>query len=80
MKEFLPRAKEPALAAGSLIRDSWQKLQQIQYKSPIDLVTTLGLQSERCIVDILRGYFPEHAILVEEGPPSVTAGTNTVGS
>lgn len=65
-KEFLEVAREAAESAGSLIRKNWNRPKQIQYKSPIDLVTTIDRQSEQRIVKILRKRFPNHAILAEE--------------
>ncbi len=65
-KEFLDVAREAAESAGSLIRKNWKRPKQIQYKSPIDLVTTIDRLSEQRIVKILRKRFPNHAILAEE--------------
>ncbi len=66
ISHFVAAAKEAAQAAGSLIRDSWQQTKQIQYKSSIDLVTTIDHQSEERIVNILHRRFPAHSILAEE--------------
>ncbi len=63
---FVAAAEEAAQAAGSLIRDSWQQVKQIHYKSSIDLVTTIDHQSEERIVSILHKRFPTHSILAEE--------------
>ncbi len=66
ISQFVAAAEEAAQAAGSLIRDSWQQVKQIQYKSSIDLVTTIDHQSEELIVSILQKRFPNHSILAEE--------------
>jgi len=66
ISQFVAAAEEAAQAAGSLIRDSWQQVKQIQYKSSIDLVTTIDHQSEERIVSILHKRFPNHSILAEE--------------
>lgn len=63
---FLAVAWEAANAAGALIRENWQRPAEIKYKGPIDLVTSVDRDSERCIVDILRRNFPRHSILAEE--------------
>lgn len=64
--KFLEIAREAANAAGTLIRDNWRRPTAITYKGPIDLVTSVDRDSERCIVDILRRNFPDHSILAEE--------------
>jgi myo-inositol-1(or 4)-monophosphatase len=66
VKEFLDAAVESALAAGSLIVESWQKTKEIQYKSAIDLVTTVDRQAEERIVQTIQKRFPDHSILAEE--------------
>jgi len=66
ISQFVAAAEEAAQAAGSLIRDSWQQVKQIHYKSSIDLVTTIDHQSEELIVSILQKRFPNHSILAEE--------------
>lgn len=63
---FLNVAWEAANAAGTLIRDNWQKPKQIDYKGAIDLVTTTDRDSEHCVVEVLQRNFPEHSILAEE--------------
>jgi len=65
-KEFIEGAEEAAGSALTLIRKNWQKTKQIQYKSSIDLVTTIDRQSEKRIVKILQKRFPKHSILAEE--------------
>lgn len=64
--KFLEVAWEAANAAGTFIRGNWQRPKEIAYKGPIDLVTSVDRDSERCIVDILRRNFPDHSILAEE--------------
>ncbi len=66
MKEFLATAEVAAMASGSRIREGWRQVKQIQFKSPVDLVTTIDRQSEEIIVDILQKRFPNHSILAEE--------------
>ncbi|HEY7221261.1 MAG TPA: inositol monophosphatase family protein, partial [Candidatus Binatia bacterium] len=59
-------AWEAAQAAGEIVRENWQKPKTIEYKSAIDLVTSVDRESERMIVDVLRRHFPDHSILAEE--------------
>jgi myo-inositol-1(or 4)-monophosphatase len=71
--KFLAAAWEAADAAGTLIRERWQQPKEITYKGAIDLVTSVDRESERRIVEVLTGKFPEHSILAEEE-------TNLVGA
>ena len=64
--EFLDTAWDAVRAAGKLILDNWRRPKQIDYKGPIDLVTSVDRESERIIVDILQRNFPVHGILAEE--------------
>jgi len=66
MEQFLAAAAEAAKAAGSLIREAWQKTKEIEYKSTLDLVTATDRESEQQIVKILQTRFPDHSILAEE--------------
>lgn len=59
-------AWEAAHAAGTLIRENWQRPKEIAYKGAIDLVTSVDRDAERCIVNILRQNFSDHSILAEE--------------
>jgi myo-inositol-1(or 4)-monophosphatase len=64
--KFLEAAWEAADAAGTLIRETWQKPKDIDYKGAIDLVTSVDREAERRIVEILQRKFPSHSILAEE--------------
>jgi myo-inositol-1(or 4)-monophosphatase len=66
MSEYLDVAWQAASAAGDIIRDGWRQPKNIDYKSAIDLVTTVDRESERKIVDTIRSRFPDHSILAEE--------------
>ncbi len=66
MTNFLAVAWEAASSAGALIKANWQRPTEIKYKGPIDLVTSVDRDSERCIVEILQRKFPGHSILAEE--------------
>jgi myo-inositol-1(or 4)-monophosphatase len=64
--KFLNTAWQAANAAGELIHDHWHQAKTIDYKGPIDLVTSTDHGAERTIVEILQREFPDHEILAEE--------------
>lgn len=66
MKDFLTVAGEAAREAGGLLRENIHGMREITLKGDINLVTEMDTKSERTIVDMLRGYFPDHGILAEE--------------
>lgn len=66
MEHFFSAAWQAAEAAGTLIRESWQQVKDIHYKSAIDLVTDTDRRAEERIVEILRRNFPDHSLLAEE--------------
>jgi myo-inositol-1(or 4)-monophosphatase len=66
MENFLSVAWQAARLAGSLIRENWQRIKEVEYKSAIDLVTTTDRECEKRIVDLLFKNFPGHSILAEE--------------
>ena len=64
---YLEVATEIALEAGKILREEYERPPQIVYKGEADLVTQADKRSEKCIVERLTKYFPEHAIVAEEG-------------
>jgi myo-inositol-1(or 4)-monophosphatase len=64
--KFLDTAWQAANAAGELIRAQWEQPRTIDYKSAVDLVTSVDRDAERLIVEILQRKFPGHSILAEE--------------
>jgi len=64
--DFLALALQAAECAGALIRDSVDKIEQVEHKSAIDLVTTVDRQSEQLIVGLIRDQYPRHSIVAEE--------------
>ncbi len=64
--KFLSVAWQAADAAGTLMRESWLKPKEIDFKGAIDLVTSVDRESERKIVEIIRRNFPDHSVLAEE--------------
>lgn len=64
--KLLSAAWHAAQAAGALVLEHWQEPRSIDYKGPIDLVTTVDRAAERTVVETLLRDFPEHSILAEE--------------
>ena len=64
---YLEVAVETARQAGALLLDEFQKPRQHEYKGGVDLVTAADRRSEAFIVERLGTYFPQHAIVGEEG-------------
>src|SRR3970040_1858395 len=67
MKEFLGAAVEIARQAGALLRPYFDRRVAVEYKGDVDLVTEADRASEAFILERLRAYFPDHAILAEAG-------------
>src|ERR1700730_18700661 len=65
--QFLEVAVETALEAGGILVSEFDHPAKISYKGEVDLVTQADKRSEDAIVGRLRGYFPKHAIVAEEG-------------
>ncbi len=72
-KNYLEAAIEIAQEAGKILREEFDRPPSIAYKGEADLVTQADKRSERCIVDRLNQYFPEHGIVAEEGTGRDTA-------
>jgi len=64
MKEI---AIEAALSAGKVLMQRFGTSLTVEHKGEIDLVTEADRASEEVVVSILRGTFPRHDILAEEG-------------
>jgi myo-inositol-1(or 4)-monophosphatase len=52
--------------AGALLKRGFGNAGLIRQKGPIDLVTEYDLQSERLILDRIRGAFPQDTVIAEE--------------
>ena len=74
---FLEVAVDAARRAGGLLLGRLGTLlRQVDYKgSPSNIVTEMDRQAEALIVERIRGRFPDHAILAEEG--GARAGSST---
>ncbi|MDQ3691766.1 MAG: inositol monophosphatase [Chloroflexota bacterium] len=55
-----------ARRAGTILTDSYEKLDRIDYKSKRDVVTNADYASEHLVIDAIRERFPGDAILAEE--------------
>ena len=64
---YLDVAIEIAQHAGKILREEFDRPPHIAYKGDADLVTQADKRSERAIVERLTKYFPDHAIVAEEG-------------
>ena len=72
---YLDAATEIALEAGKILREEFDRPANITYKGEADLVTQADKRSERCIVERLNKYFPDHAIVAEEGGSGAAAAS-----
>ena len=59
-------ATDLARRAGSLLLDSYERLERIDYKSKRDVVTNADYASERLVIDAIKARYPGDAILAEE--------------
>ena len=60
-------AVRAALDAGAILRGRLSQTREVAYKGVIDLVTDADRASEALISDRIKGAFPEHGFLGEEG-------------
>ncbi len=68
--QLLSAAVAAAERAGSVLLQRFGGERTVEKKGRIDLVTDADRASEQVVVDVLRGRFPKHAILAEEGGAS----------
>jgi myo-inositol-1(or 4)-monophosphatase len=66
MPPSLHEVEHWAKQAGTLLKTAYGKPHQIQHKGRIDLVTETDKQSEKLLLDLIRGKYPEHTIITEE--------------
>jgi myo-inositol-1(or 4)-monophosphatase len=69
--QFLSAAIDAAMQAGALLQqmlpESWTSKEVATKRDPSDFVTRGDRMAEALIVRVLRGRFPDHGILAEEG-------------
>ncbi|HEY6221692.1 MAG TPA: inositol monophosphatase family protein [Candidatus Eisenbacteria bacterium] len=68
----LSAAIEIAREAGALLKENFGKVQEVDFKGRINLVTEMDRKSERLIVERLRKAFPGDDVWAEEGGGSRT--------
>lgn len=66
MQEFRHFAEEVARKAGAILREHQGKIQRIEYKGDIDLVTEVDRMSEALIREEIAERYPDHDVLGEE--------------
>ena len=59
-------ATDLARRAGTVLRDSYERIERIDYKSKRDVVTNADYASERLVIDAIKARYPDDAILAEE--------------
>ena len=64
--EELAFATDVARRAGAILVDSYERLEQVDYKSKRDVVTNADYASEKLVIDAIRDRYPGDAILAEE--------------
>ncbi len=67
MQKRLSFMKDLARQAGSLLREGYSRVHQLEWKGAIDLVTEYDLRSEKLLTENIQAAYPEEAILAEEG-------------
>lgn len=75
-KDLLQVALKAAEAGADVVRAALDKPRTISFKGATDLVTETDGASEAAILDVLRGAYPGHAILGEEGGVSGDTGSD----
>jgi myo-inositol-1(or 4)-monophosphatase len=63
-----------AREAGSLLMGHFRRHVKIEYKGDVDLVTAADRESEALILERIRGQFPGHDVMGEEGARIETGG------
>ncbi len=67
MEEALRVAVEVAHEAGALLRERFGHVQRVAFKGEVNPVTEADAEAEALILARLRGAFPDHRFLAEEG-------------
>ena len=74
--KFSAAAWQAADLAGKIIRANWHQPRSIDYKGPIDLVTSTDRAAEHTIIKVLQREFPGHSILAEEQTEIASAASD----
>ncbi|MEO7653813.1 MAG: inositol monophosphatase family protein [Bryobacteraceae bacterium] len=67
MASYLETAIDIARESGALLAGYFERRVAFELKGEFDLVTEADRASERLVVERLRGHFPSHGIMAEEG-------------
>ncbi len=65
--DFLIIAEHAARSTGNILLKHLGQPLDVEFKGDVDLVTRVDRLSEETIVNIIRGAYPDHQILAEEG-------------
>ena len=77
LDQVIQVGRQAALAAGALLKLSYDKPHDITLKSAIDPVTESDLASQETIINLIRQTFPDHGLLAEEEGENVDVGEGT---
>ncbi|MDY7031540.1 MAG: inositol monophosphatase family protein, partial [Thermodesulfobacteriota bacterium] len=66
MQEMIKLAIHAAQEAGKILKENFGGSVDIEYKGEINLVTDVDMMSEKRIIEIIKGKYPDHHILTEE--------------
>lgn len=75
MEDFRRTAETFAREAGAIVREGFGKVESIEYKGEIDLVTKFDRESEKHIISRLHALYPDHAVRGEEGGGQSSSGS-----
>ncbi len=64
---MLEMAIEAARAAGDILMANFGRTGEVELKGERELVTATDWEAQRKVLEIIRGRFPEHDVLAEEG-------------
>ncbi len=67
LEDILEIAQTAARQAGRVLLEGFRQPKQVRYKGETDPVTQFDLASEKTIVGLISGVYPDHGILAEEG-------------
>lgn len=73
--QFTTAAIEIARQAGAILLDGLGRVERIQFKGQVDLVTEVDQRSEAAIVKFVNARFPDHRIVAEEGSGDPTGAS-----
>jgi myo-inositol-1(or 4)-monophosphatase len=62
-----------ARSAGSVLKEHLGKVERVEFKGAVNIVTEMDKKAEALIVSEIRENFPDHGILTEESKEKVTA-------